>query len=56
MTEFKTMMVNNYRIPCNSNSTRHCETGAIIEKVHQTISNITHTLKIKNMDSKDKNP
>ena len=44
LAEFKTMMANDYGIPCNSISVRNPQANAIVERVHQTIGNIMRTV------------
>ena len=46
LVKFKTMMANDYGIPCNSISVRNPQANAIVERVHQTIGNIIRTFKI----------
>ena len=50
------MMANDYRIPCKSISVRNPQANAIVERVHQTIGNITRTFKIQEMNLDDENP
>ena len=40
LAEFKTMMVNDYGIPCSSISLRNPQANSIVYRVHQTIGNI----------------
>ena len=48
--KFKTMMVNDYRIPCSSISVRNPQANTIMEKVPQTIGNIIHSFKIQQIE------
>ena len=48
LAELKTMMANDYRIPCNSIGTRNPQANTIVERVHQTSGNIIYTFKIQN--------
>ena len=50
------MIVNHYRIPCNSISVRNPQANTIVERVHQTIGNIIRTFKIQEMDLDNENP
>ena len=50
------MMANDYKIPCNSISMIIPQVSTIVERVHQTISDIIRTLKIQHMDLDNKNP
>ena len=50
------MMANDYRIPCYSTSVRNTQAYAIVERVHQTIGNITCIFKIQQMDLDNENP
>ena len=43
LAEFKTMMANDYGIPCNSTSVRNAQAMVIVEMMHQTIGNIMRT-------------
>ena len=56
LAEFKTMTANHYRIPCNFISVRNPQANAIVERIHQTISDITHTIKIREMNLDNENP
>ena len=56
LAEFKTMMANDYGIPCNSISVRNPQANAVVERVHQTIGNIIRTFKIQEMDLDNENP
>ena len=56
LAEFKTMMANDYRIPCNSISVRNPQANAIVERVHQTIGDIIRSFKIQEMDLDNENP
>ena len=56
LVEFKTMMANDYGIPCNSISVRNSQSNAIVERVHQTTGNITCSFKIQEMDLDNENP
>ena len=50
LDEFKTKMLNDYRITCNSISVRNPQANAIVERIHQTIGNIIYTFNIQQMD------
>ena len=56
LAEFKTMMANEYRIPYNSTSVRNPQANVIVERVQETIGNIIHSFKIKQMDLDNENP
>ena len=56
LAKFKTMMENDYRIPCNSISIRNPEVNAIVGRVRQTIGNIICTFKIQEMDLDNEKP
>ena len=56
LDKFKTMMANDYGIPCDSISVRDLHVNTIVERVHQTIGNIIHTFKIQQMDLDNENP
>ena len=56
LAEFKTMMANDYGIPCNSISVRNPQANASVERVHQTIGNIKRSFKIQQMDLDNENP
>ena len=53
---FKTMMTNDYGILWNSISIRNPQANSIVERVHQTIGNITFTFKIQQTDFDNENP
>ena len=50
------MMANDYGILCSPTSIRNPQANAIIERVHQTIGNIIHVIKIEQMDLDNENP
>ena len=54
LAELKTMMANDYRIPCDSISVTN--TQAIVGRLHQTIGNIIRTFKIQEMYLDNENP
>ena len=56
LTEFKTMMANDYGILCNSISIRNSQAKAIVERLHQTIGNIIRTFNNQQMDLDNENP
>ena len=56
MLVHKTMMANDYRIPCNSTSVRNPQANAVVERVHQTIGNIICTFNIHQTDLDNENP
>ena len=49
LAELKIMIVNDYRIPCNSVSAPNPQANIIVERVHQTIGNIICTFLIQQM-------
>ena len=55
--EFKTMMANDYRIPCNSTRVRNSQANTIVERVRQTIGSIICIFKnAKHMNLDNENP
>ena len=56
LTELKTVMANDYGIPCNYISVRIPQANAIVETVQQTIGIIIRTFSIQEMDLDDENP
>ena len=50
------MIINNYGITVKPITSRNPQANAILEKVHQTIGNILHTVKVQNMVLDHKNP
>ena len=46
LVELKTMMANEYGIPCNPINVRNLQANTIVERVHQTIGNIIRTFTI----------
>ena len=56
LAEFKTIMANDYGIPCSSISVRNPQANSIVERVHQTIGNIVCTFTIQQIDLDNENP
>ena len=56
LAEFKSMIANDYGIPCNSISIKNSQANTIVERVHQTIGNIISTCTIQEMDLDNENP
>ena len=56
LAEFKTMMANDYGIPCNSIRSRNSQANTIVERAHQTIGNMICTLNIQQLDIDNENP
>ena len=56
LAEPKSMMANDYQIPCNSISIRNLQANTIVQRVHQTIGYIIHTFKIQQIDLDNENP
>ena len=56
LAELKSMMANDYRIPCNSISTTNPQFNTIVERVHQTMVNIICTFIIQEMDLDNESP
>ena len=56
LTEFKTMVEQDYGITINRITTRNPQANAILERVHQTIGNIIRTMKVQDMVLDDENP
>ena len=54
--KLKTMMENDYRIPCSSISVRNPQANAIVKRVHKSIGNIIHTFKTQEMDLDNESP
>ena len=55
LSEFTTMMANDYEIPCNFMKVRNPQANAIVKRVHQTIGNIIRTFKIQEMNLDNEN-
>ena len=56
LVELKSMMANDYGIPCNYISVRKTQVNAFVERAHQTIGNIIRTFNIKQMDLDNETP
>ena len=50
LAEFKTMMANDYGLPCTPISVKNPQANAIVERVHQAIGNIIRAFNIQDMD------
>ena len=56
IAEVKTMIANDYRIPCNSISVRNPQDNTAVERKHQTIGNIICNFIISQMEINNENP
>ena len=56
LADSKTMMANNYGIPCSPISKRNPQPNALVKRVHQTIGHIIRTIIIQEMDLDDEKP
>ena len=56
LVKFREMIINDYSITVKPIISRNSQANVILERVHQTVGNILHTLKVKNMVLNDKNP
>ena len=56
LVELQIMMAIGYITLCSSISVRNPQANAIVERVHQTVNNIIHTIKIQQMDLDNENP